>query len=58
MPTKTKADLWACRQLFFLLLKSEICMDTKKLIFDEKHLSFEICTIKLDLYLLYLSESQ
>lgn len=33
-------------------------MDTKKLIFDEKHLSFEICTIKLDLYLLYLSESQ
>lgn len=29
MPTETKDDLWACRQLFFLLLKSEIWMDTK-----------------------------
>lgn len=54
MPTETEDDLRACRQLFFLLLKPEIWMDTKTLIFDEEHLVLKYA--QLELYLLYLSE--
>lgn len=57
MPNEKKDDLWACRPLFFLLFKPEIWMDSKtKTHLWWKTLSFEMYTIKLELYLLHLSE--
>lgn len=50
MPAETKNDVWACRQLFFLLLKSEIWMDTK--VKNTQVLKYA----QLQLYLLHFSE--